>query len=425
VAGDEASELPSSETCLERAESVALGELGQASSPKDRWRDAALRDLAAIILAGNTELLASAYPIVSDDGVVKGVGVVPSGKGLEAAALFETARGSLIRDYQGLVSADDIVVQEAVDYTFDDLCGTYLKLDGLMVREGKQLLDELSLDTTKAKITFSALAPVNAEIVGAIKGAEPFTTVTLVDSFPKIEFAHRSNDTNGFNAGDSILIDLVGSDSTAICTSGFVLRNNANTARYMLTAGHCNNGKNDNAKVYNGTGGGCSSALSGMGTVGLIGSNLLYPPTKTDTAIIYPAAGALHTPKMWAGSSCVGGGEADLVGIQPPYGGLVVGYSGAQTGQSDATVSVTAPVCISMQADQIYQVCQVWKTNSWSQPVQRGDSGGPVFGYNGSSSVWGVGTINAFTQDTNGSWASYFTALTTSSYQYSSPLALP
>jgi hypothetical protein len=167
------------------------------------------------------------------------------------------------------------------------------------------------------------------------------------------------------------------------CTSGFAVNG---TAPQILTAGHCGPVYTNN--YNNGT------------YIGHVVQSV-FVDHGYDAARI---AGTSYGPAVYAG-----GPNSSTIRLVHSYVGSTVGqtlcYSGAYNGEGcGATIDVT-DVCFDFGTS--IETCHMAKTSSPNQFVGPGDSGGPVYRYRTSSTVYAMGLILGIDNTTGGQRAYY------------------
>jgi hypothetical protein len=215
------------------------------------------------------------------------------------------------------------------------------------------------------------------------------------DSSPSPLLSFRYNDTASWNGGDFIYNNSgsVGQD----CTSGIPVHSITTGTEYMLTAAHCfwhdNNGvgsNGDGTDVFNGyvqNGGsifpGSSATLIGHVTMD---SNVSAGITSLDVALIQVSTSTVDFDAPWNSQ-----GRAVQIGPATNYAGDQVCTSGAFDGQvCGLTVQSTDMMKPGNDGWGTFWVKNLAEATS-SEPATvaagAGDSGGPVYSYNGSNII--------------------------------------
>jgi hypothetical protein len=211
---------------------------------------------------------------------------------------------------------------------------------------------------------------------------------------------YRYNDSANWNSGDFIY-HKGGANFYADCTSGFGVKTSSGTT-YMLTAAHCfylnfggvgtnvRNGyveKSDGSTVY--------------GNGNLIGAvsksdHPAYNSTSLDTALIGAPTGYDMFKSGWNSSEI-----AAVAGDAENHSGDYVCTSGAFDGQicnlEIHDLNQTVWTCDqNLNCFYVQDVADAWNPNNSSAVgVGDGDSGGPVYSYNGSGNALARGMIDS------------------------------
>jgi len=197
--------------------------------------------------------------------------------------------------------------------------------------------------------------------------AEPLTLLPprQVDPVSTLGTGRRT-DTTPFNGGDMIDVRPPGG---GYCTSGFTLTNLFGT-RYAITASHCGP-LNQRYETNNRT---------NFGTV-------LFSHPSVDAELV---GGVSYRGVIWVGGTDTAATRAPVHSTRDSCRGCAVYFDGAFTGQALSTL-VGDPFCGSVAGR---NVCDLQLTSS-AAACQPGDSGGPVFAFDGLGGVIAVGIITA------------------------------
>jgi hypothetical protein len=211
------------------------------------------------------------------------------------------------------------------------------------------------------KVTPELSAKVRATFGGA---------VSLVEQAPFRATYGRLTDTPWFYGGDRITSGL------GACTSAFTITNLYGT-QYALTAGHCF-GVGATVKTNGQTFGTVKFRRFGNGNYDneLIGGGDGY----AGRIWVGPVNTSTSYPVHQAANSCTG---------------CKVYFDGSVTGQALATL-VGAPGCGNIEGQVL---CGLQRADGSGTVCQEGDSGGPVFAWDGNGGVTAVGIITAVSTD--------------------------
>ncbi|NUP53693.1 MAG: hypothetical protein HOW97_41185 [Catenulispora sp.] len=260
-----------------------------------------------------------------------------------------------------------------------------------------------------ASLSAAASAPVSATIdpdtdsvqivsTGVTDGLRArahalFGDAVTVRGVSKLTMAQgRFDDSSPYWGGDRI------GNTTGYCTYGFSLTNAYGT-RYGITAGHCwgmGSGV-DVTRQFGGTGNyGAGYASFGTVQVRRYGNNSL------DAELI---GGKDYGGEMWIGADLANDSSvfAPVHGAHASCNGCNVYFNGSFTGKSLATVDSSGPACYGIVEDTggTVTTCGLWTAHSTNgqRICHGGDSGGPVFAYDGKGGVTAVGIIDACSTD--------------------------
>jgi len=187
-----------------------------------------------------------------------------------------------------------------------------------------------------------------------------------------IQLDSRFNDSAPFYGGDAI--SLGGG-----CTSGSAYVDNNSGQSFMITAGHC-----DGNGVY-------TYILNTHIFMGFTGHSLENLGTRTSyDAVTISADGGGYAGRVFVGapsSSSTYGVQAS--GASPPGG--IAYFDGKTTGQIRVSL-VGSPYCATLDNGSYVCGLQDVVTSTNQSPSAGGDSGGPVWIYNGNGEITAIGT---------------------------------
>lgn len=213
------------------------------------------------------------------------------------------------------------------------------------------------------------------------------------DAAPATRLLGRFNDTSPFYGGIRI------GNPIGACTYGFGLTNLYGT-RYAITAGHCwaLGSRVSAMRQYGGT----NNVGSGYDDFGSVAFRT-FSQNSLDNELI---GGRDYAGRMW-----VGGSLADDNTVSVPVHdarascvGCSVYFNGSFTGKSLAVIT-SYDGCGDYFGDGIVS-CGLWQVRSANgqRVCQGGDSGGPVFGYDGRGGITAVGIITGGSGDGKTCW---------------------
>ena len=283
--------------------------------------------------------------------------------GLDASAVMADAANAGLRvsfDHRTYSLARLARIQDAIPVT-----EPFASLGGNLVRWGVDP-DSNTVLVAVTKITPALLAKARSKFGDA---------VSVVTSPLATAAAGRFSDVPAFYAGDQI------SAGGGFCSSGFTLTN-VNGTRYAITAGHCWS-----------TGTHVSTNGQSFGSVDFRrnGNN------NYDNELI---GGASYAGRMWIGSVNTST-SYPVRSSANSCTGCRVYFNGSVTGQSLATLS-GSPFCGTIDSGgSAYTACGLQEAVGSSQICAHGDSGGPVFAYDGNGGAIAVGIITAIVTGTD------------------------
>lgn len=191
----------------------------------------------------------------------------------------------------------------------------------------------------------------------------------------------RQSDSPAFYGGGRIR----NSANSSFCTSGFAVKKSGVT--YMVTDGHC---FPLNTTVYNGN----KSYTFGKVAYLNNGSNSL------DTALI---SGSTYSARIFTGSN-TSSSSIPVKSLGYSCGYCYVYVDGSVTGQALGKITTSDPSFGSCYIIDSHYVCGQVKVTPGSV-CAHGDSGGPIFGNNGSGGATAVGVLEAlFTSENSCSY---------------------
>ncbi len=242
----------------------------------------------------------------------------------------------------------------------------------------------IDFESNQVKVGVLNPAKINRSSVTAEYGAG----VVEVVQMNQFLNAGRESDTAPYYGGDDINIGSKG------CTGGFTMTDRYGTD-YMITAGHCFDVNVTNRTVYT------APAYNNFGTeyFTLYTSNC-WPPSAYscfDAAIIggQGQSGVTYAGRAWIGGldTTVSQGVAGAVAVNV---GTPMYFAGSRSGQ--VLVRVTTGTYCGFDNPNFVWTCglqQVQAVNAGQNACQGGDSGGPVYGPDGSAAIVAVGIIKA------------------------------
>ncbi|MDQ1206097.1 hypothetical protein [Microbacterium sp. SORGH_AS_0862] len=322
--------------CRFNAGFMVLGDLAVESNPPDRLREWALYDLAAQLMVDNSDTLASAYVIRGNAGsgfAALGVEAIPAGADLDVVGIVRQSISELAPELRQLVKEADVSVAAPTGYSFARLCEAFLAISdaSTTIRDEDPELVTLytyGIDTIKASVV-AEIAPHSHPLLtragAAFKDVLTFVEMPEGNPLPTLTVG-RSNDTNGYNAGDAISVTTT--TYGAACSASFKLVNGG--SGYLLTAGHCYspvapNGSNGAAvRNTNSYVSPCGGYTNGMGHLLRLADvmTLQFGRLLSRSIIVAVASVGL----AFAVTACVGPGAA-----------------GGQTGPTSATTATPSP----------------------------------------------------------------------------------
>ncbi len=388
--------------------------------------DRALRDLELQLLSDAPETVATLALQSTDQRWADSLTIGTPDSVAKAQTLLEASRAQLPEWEQAMIGQAARFVDAPATPSFAQTCSAYLAADSLMASaSGPGSLPFVTL----------TLNLISGQVEIGITGEASAAVKSLVDKYPdevivtqdkygvrELTTAHRSNDTNGFSAGDAIFL-FVPVSAIGYCTLNFKLHNPTNNTNFMVTAGHCALGTDHvvhpGGTVYNGSDLRCGTGLNGTQPIGTLTSDLYKTAYNADIAAV--TGGSLKQANMWTGQPCIGTSEATVVGYEAPVNNGQFGFSGTYTGQVNG--QIVSPQTYCAGDNEGGYSCNLWMAapTGPGRLCQGGDSGGPVFGYNTSSSVFATGIIHAAVAVGGVSYCE-FTDLGVATYLYGSTL---
>jgi len=225
-----------------------------------------------------------------------------------------------------------------------------------------------------------ALRTKARELFGDAVTVQAATSATLVQG--------RFNDTSPYWGGDRI------GNTSGYCTYGFSLTN-AYDIHYGITAGHCwPIGRGVDVTRQSG---GTDNLGTGYATFGTVQFRR-YANGSLDAELV---GNMDYGGTIWVGPDLANnsGVYSPVHGAHASCEGCDVYFDGSFTGKSLATVASSGPGCYTFgdEAGGTIEPCGVWeaKAANGQRICQPGDSGGPVFNWDGNGGVTAVGIIEA------------------------------
>jgi hypothetical protein len=221
--------------------------------------------------------------------------------------------------------------------------------------------------------------------------------VTVYATTPGTLAQGRFDDSSPYWGGDRI------GNPSGYCTYGFALTNLYGT-HYGITAGHCwPIGTAVSVTTQFGGTGNLGTGYAAFGTVQF----RRYGNGSLDAELV----GAMdYAGEIWVAPDLANdsGVFAPIHGAHASCSGCGVYFNGSFTGKSLATVDSSGPGCVTLGDGSGGTVtpCGLWQAHATNgqRICQPGDSGGPVFAYDGNGGVTAVGIIEGCSGNGTTGW---------------------
>jgi hypothetical protein len=243
--------------------------------------------------------------------------------------------------------------------------------------------------TGRENLTVQDLTAAKAAVLDRLFGTGNLTLTSTTARYAAVAVG-RDNDSPPWNGGDFMIDDPV----TGECSSGYGVTSGSTS--YSLTAGHC---FTVNAEVINGDPSLTGKTYYEMGTVSTRGS--FTKSDGIDAEMVKTTGYGSSSKAIYTGSSTKPQ-VADVSGTATSPAGDQVCDSGAFEGEvCDIVIQKTTPMpeCITESEGSggpTYTVCDIYVAEQASGKIAvgNGDSGGPVFRFEGSK-LYATGIITA------------------------------